>query len=323
MGRQKLSRKMSLRLLGILLTTIGFVALCPSCHAQTLNCTAPGDAFSIVEKQCAPGVLSRWHYFEVTLSGGSADEIYTSIISPSNASCSGSGSQFQCAPSHGPSAGYLAMVGQGCAPDELNNNWADLTPRFSKHVTICKPCSAGSYWLAFKLLRMDMACDIKVFAPRGSKQSSSAGSCTITSRTSSGGAVEESACATGLQRAPLDPVIEEECPLPDGLACLFGICTEWVWLVVSLGVGLVPTCCMGVVTCVFRRKWKREEAVEEEDLLYAEAAQGPQYINTNDVVVQDLNTATLAKELDSDAEDGDLPDQLPPTFYVNDRYDDN
>eukprot|EP00961_Rhodomonas_salina_P195964 2645277-Rhodomonas_salina.1 len=37
----------------------------------------------------------------------------------------------------------------------------------------------------------------------------------------------------------------------------------------------------------------------------------------------DLNTATLAKELDSDAEDGDLPDQLPPTFYVNDRYDDN
>eukprot|EP00961_Rhodomonas_salina_P195965 2645277-Rhodomonas_salina.2 len=24
---------------------------------------------------------------------------------------------------------------------------------------------------------------------------------------------------------------EEECPLPDGLACLFGICTEWVWLV--------------------------------------------------------------------------------------------
>eukprot|EP00961_Rhodomonas_salina_P165888 2235348-Rhodomonas_salina.5 len=67
-GRQKLSRKMSLRLLGILLTTIGFVALCPrsehvhtararsTCHAQTLNCTAPGDAFSIVEKQCAPGV---------------------------------------------------------------------------------------------------------------------------------------------------------------------------------------------------------------------------------------------------------------------------
>eukprot|EP00961_Rhodomonas_salina_P165887 2235348-Rhodomonas_salina.4 len=79
------------------------------------------------------------------------------------------------------------------------------------------------------------------------------------------------ACTGGLQRTNLAPVVVTQCELPDGRACLFGACNDWLWL----------------------------------------------------VVVQDLNTADLNKEFDSDADDDNLPDQLPPTFFVNDRYDAN
>lgn len=121
---------------------------------------------SFSELSCpSGGSAATFRYFKVTVSG-EADQVVTSIITPTTASCSGQGDGYICTAPPAEIVAYSVYSGQGCSPNAENNNFADEGARFSKSVVVCKPCVAGDYYLALKPLRSDMGCDFKIFLPK-------------------------------------------------------------------------------------------------------------------------------------------------------------
>ena len=132
-------------------------------------CMVQGNSsamFSIVEGRCANNQQSI-RFFKVLVDQPGAEEIYTSVISPFNASCSGIGSSFICTAPLDTVVVYNTFSGIGCLPDIKNNNFADTSTRFSKHIIVCKPCLAGKeYWIGLQLLNESMSCSFKMALPR-------------------------------------------------------------------------------------------------------------------------------------------------------------
>ncbi|EKX54112.1 hypothetical protein GUITHDRAFT_150154 [Guillardia theta CCMP2712] len=86
--------------------------------------------------------------------------------SPADATCSGQDSQFVCTAPVNNIVSYQVYVGEGCLPNSNNNNWADMSNRFSKQITICKPCRRNNYWIGIKLLDPTMNCNFKLYVPK-------------------------------------------------------------------------------------------------------------------------------------------------------------
>ena len=110
-------------------------------QAATRDCsTSPAGARDIAETACPPrrpNLNPDVRYFKVTVGAGGADTVYTSIISPSNATCTGTQGTHICSAPLDNIVTYQIYSGQGCVPDGANNNWADLGARFSKAVVVC------------------------------------------------------------------------------------------------------------------------------------------------------------------------------------------
>ncbi len=133
-------------------------------EAQT--CSLKGNSttmLSIIEDMCPS---SSHRFFKINVSPPGADEVFTSILSPKNATCIGFGSNFVCTASPDHIVAYNVYTAAGCLPNEQNNNFADTSIRFSKQIVVCKPCPPGDYWIALKPLSPNMSCSFKMFIPR-------------------------------------------------------------------------------------------------------------------------------------------------------------
>jgi len=234
------------------------------------------------------GTAASLRLFKVTL-GGPADEVTTSIISPDNAVCSGTGAGYLCSAPASNVVAYSVFTAQGCTPDSNNNNFADETARFSKSVVVCRPCVAGDYYISLRPIRSDMSCNFKLFLPKVTGD----GACTVDPAPS-----VPPACADGLVRGSTCDVGVQA----DGYSCLFGSCNMWGWYGLALGLGLFPCIISIPLFLMIRAGYLRQ-------IKDAGAAQIGFQHNL------DKNQGNYGGDSDDDAA---VPDELPPTFFVND-----
>ena len=238
-----------------------------------------------------------------------ADMVYTSLISPDNSSCTGSQGNHICSAPVDNIVTYKAFTGQACLPDEKNNNWADLSPRFSKSITICKPCSPGDYWLGLQLHDKAMACDLKLFAPK--LESTAAGaSCALTALPTNALVVSTDTCAKGLVREkPVGCPFAHTCLLGTCMnQCHFGYCQDVFFLGAAALAGLILCmlfCCLPVLV-LCRRSWRRKLKLAEDHI--------------REMVAKPYQL-TVVDDDGMDSDKDEVPDVLPPTFFVRDRDD--
>mmetsp|Transcript_27194 Transcript_27194/g.42515 ORF Transcript_27194/g.42515 Transcript_27194/m.42515 type:complete len:455 (-) Transcript_27194:20-1384(-) len=287
-------------------------SLLPVGAQEVVDCTASSDtaALPFTETVCPTDGSAGIRYFKITAQNVGGDHLYTSLLSPGNISCTGAGSGQLCVPEPAYYAPvYQVMSGQGCKPDLNNNNWADLSTRFSKQITVCKPCSPGeTYWVALKLLRTDMPCDFKFQGPKLQRQNGTAAACVVDLNPPAADIGGASTCASGILRIGNEPA--EVCNSQDGYGCLFGSCNRWWWFIFWLAMGLIPAFCLAPVIYWQAKNLTKKDRWGDDDM-------GPVGAYSNEVIVQN----DAPKEYDSDRED-EIPDALPATFFVTDRYDD-
>jgi hypothetical protein len=282
-------------------------------QAATRDCsTSPAGARDIAETACPPrrpNLNPDVRYFKVTVGAGGADTVYTSIISPSNATCTGTQGTHICSAPLDNIVTYQIYSGQGCVPDGANNNWADLGARFSKAVVVCKPCAPGDYWVGIRPHNpASMGCNFKMFTPKISS-SDAAASCSFDPRPANAVIEGTDTCAAGLVR-----VKEVGCPFQHSCLlgtcmnmCLLGYCQDVFFLGAAALAGLLLcglfSCC---ILCICRRSWKKKLKKVEEDM-------------------RDLASKPYGVSVVDDGDDSDqdefVPDLLPPTFFVRDRDD--
>jgi len=274
--------------------------------------TSPAGAKALTETACPPrrpNLNPDVRYFKVTVGAGGADSVYTSLISPSNATCSGTQGSHICSAPLDNIVTYKAFSGQGCVPDESNNNWADLSARFSKSVVVCKPCDPGDYWVGIiHHSPSAMGCDFIMFTPKISS-SDAAASCTFDPVPANAVVEATDTCAAGLVRVKeVGCPFQHTCLLDNCInMCVFGYCQDVFFLGASALAGLLLcglfSCC---VLCICRRSWKRKLKKVEDDM--------------RDMASKPYGVSVVDDGADSDQDDF-VPDLLPPTFFVRDRDD--
>jgi len=300
-----------------LVTTLALLLAGPAvaakidCSVQSTEGTVFRDG-AIIERACQPpraNLNPDVRYFKVTVAAAGADMVYTSLISPDNSSCTGSQGNHICSAPVDNIVTYKAFTGQACLPDEKNNNWADLSPRFSKSITICKPCSPGDYWLGLQLHDKAMACDLKLFAPK--LESTAAGaSCALTALPTNALVVSTDTCAKGLVREkPVGCPFAHTCLLGTCMnQCHFGYCQDVFFLGAAALAGLILCmlfCCLPVLV-LCRRSWRRKLKLAEDHI--------------REMVAKPYQL-TVVDDDGMDSDKDEVPDVLPPTFFVRDRDD--
>ena len=153
-----------------------------------------------------------------------------------------------------------------------------------------------------------MGCNFKLMTPKLSSSAASA-SCTLDPRPTNQAVEAVTTCVAGLVREKvIGCPFQHTCLL--GICynrCYFGYCQDLFFLGAAALVGLILStmfnCCL---LCYCRRKWQRKLKVAEGQM--REMVSKPYNITVED----DLR--------DSDKED-EVPDLLPPTFFVRDRED--
>lgn len=192
------------------------------------------------------GSASTYRYFKVTLSGD-AEQVVTSLIAPATASCSGSGTGYICSAPPDAVVAYSVYSSRGCGPDAGNNMFADESARFSKSVVVCRPCSAGDYYVALRPLRSDMGCNFKMFLPKVT----GGASCEVDPSPA-----KPTTCSDGLKRGTTCNAGKQV----DGFACLFGSCNMWGWYGLAAGIGFFPVLVLIPLICLLRSHYKKRIA---------------------------------------------------------------
>jgi hypothetical protein len=129
------------------------------------QCSVSGNTsaiMSVAESRCP---TSNFRFYRISVTSPGADQVYTSILSPVNATCLGLGAEYVCSANPDNMVVYSVYSAFSCLPDDQNNNFADTSARFSKQIVICSPCPPGDYWLALRPLSANMTCSYKLFIP--------------------------------------------------------------------------------------------------------------------------------------------------------------
>eukprot|EP00960_Hanusia_phi_P068910 766963-Hanusia_phi.AAC.6 len=244
------------------------------------TCTSSPSVEYISQSSCV-NASSSVQYFKVSVFG-SAQQAYTTLISPSDATCSGQGSQYICTapannivrypannlvePPDEYESSYQVYVGEGCLPNIQNNNWADLSTRFSKQVaSYLSNASKGDEFSDH---------DMQALSPEQL-----------------------------LDRNQVDADVNR-------------IRRQ----VVALLIGLVPCLCESCIIIYFHRKLRSRIDAEKsgyEDL----PSNYSNEVNFDHLQWRVSLTAVVQvvvdeNKLDGDSDDDKLPDALPPTFFV-------
>lgn len=281
-----------------------------SCGVPTVSSLVKDGAVS--ERACLPpraNLNPDVRYFKVTVPAPGADMVYTSLISPNNSTCSGKDGSHICTAPFDTIVTYKTFTGQFCLPDENNNNWVDLSARFSKSIVICKPCPAGDYWLGLRHHTPGMPCDLKLFTPKMTAPNSQV-ACTFDPLPADSMILQTDTCGAGLVREkPVGCPFEHTCLLGTCWnKCYFGYCQDYFFLGAAALAGLLLasllSCCI-LLLC--RRRWKRKLQLAED--------------NIREMVSKPYNLTVVDDDGADSDKDEEIPDLLPPTFFVRDRDD--
>ncbi|KAJ1488229.1 hypothetical protein T484DRAFT_1939743, partial [Baffinella frigidus] len=286
------------------LCAVALLASAGLCGGQTrIDDCRSAVPTSVVEAGCPDGA-DRYRYFKVTISG-KALEAYTSIITPSAAMCSGTGSDFLCTAPTNAITAYDVQVGQGCRPNVDNNNFQDRSDRFSKQILICNPCKEGEeYWISIRPISTSKPCDFKLFVPKVNVTVAAPADCAFIANPAGSVVIAAPVCTLGLVRGV--KAVEPTCINSDGFACLFGSCGYWTWLFLSLLTGLFPGIISLILFCVCWRRMQVQQFEADEEISYA-----------NNVLLTKKKDARKKYDAGSDDSDNDGED-VPPSFFVTD-----